>query len=240
MKDFFLKLSAAFFGLTLIISIVVLFSAGRQNNQPAENINQAASQSLNVNQNDMPPSPLAKNVVEQKDEPAEKNALLREPINRALERVTKKPFGIYISPQNSPISPERFVGYHTGADFEIFAGEENLDVPVFTVCTGPLVLKKTATGYGGVAAQKRSLNRQDVTVIYGHLRLASISASVGDEISAGSRLGILGKGKSVETDGERQHLHLSIHQGTAVNLLGYVSNVLQLGDWLNPVDYLTE
>src|SRR4030067_1140465 len=42
------------------------------------------------------------------------------PINRADERVTKKPFGIFITPQNSPIQPEKFSGFHTGADFENF------------------------------------------------------------------------------------------------------------------------
>ena len=39
-----------------------------------------------------------------------------EPIGQTEERITKKPFGIKISPENSPISPERFSGYHTGID----------------------------------------------------------------------------------------------------------------------------
>ncbi|MGE5392302.1 MAG: hypothetical protein ACM3NH_00970 [Candidatus Saccharibacteria bacterium] len=33
------------------------------------------------------------------------------------ERVTKKPFGIFVSPGHSPVDPERFRGYHTGTDF---------------------------------------------------------------------------------------------------------------------------
>ncbi|NTU99252.1 hypothetical protein HGA64_04600 [Candidatus Falkowbacteria bacterium] len=40
------------------------------------------------------------------------------PISDALSRVTKKPFGIKVSPKNSSVSPERFTGYHTGVDFE--------------------------------------------------------------------------------------------------------------------------
>ena len=33
-------------------------------------------------------------------------------------RITKKPFGIFITTQNSPVQPERFSGYHTGVDVE--------------------------------------------------------------------------------------------------------------------------
>src|SRR3989344_6907506 len=40
------------------------------------------------------------------------------PVDEFEERITKKPFGIFITPQNSPIKPERFSGYHTGVDVE--------------------------------------------------------------------------------------------------------------------------
>lgn len=40
------------------------------------------------------------------------------PIAEFEKRITKKPFGIYITPQNSPVQPERFTGYHTGVDVE--------------------------------------------------------------------------------------------------------------------------
>ena len=43
------------------------------------------------------------------------------------------------------------------------------------VCTGPLRLKEWATGYGGVAVEQCQLDKQTVTIIYGHLRLASIT-----------------------------------------------------------------
>jgi hypothetical protein len=52
------------------------------------------------------------------------------PMMRAGERVAKKPFGIFITPQSSPVQPEHFRGYHTGADFEIFPEELNVDVAV--------------------------------------------------------------------------------------------------------------
>jgi len=160
------------------------------------------------------------------------------PLNDALARVTKKPFGIYITPKNSPVSPEKFTGYHTGVDFEIKPGEENEDIAVSAVCSGKLLIKKSASGYGGAVVELCELNNQAVTIIYGHLKLSSISLLVGQEIAAGQTLGILGKGYSSETDGERKHLHLGIHQGTAINLLGYVQDKKLLDGWLNALDYI--
>ena len=43
---------------------------------------------------------------------------ITEPISDALSRVTKKTFGLYVSPGHSTIRPERFTCYHTGVDFE--------------------------------------------------------------------------------------------------------------------------
>jgi murein DD-endopeptidase MepM/ murein hydrolase activator NlpD len=160
------------------------------------------------------------------------------PVSDALTRVTKKPFGIYVRPGASPVSPERFQGYHTGVDFETTVAEQASDVTISAICAGPLVLKKWASGYGGVAVQSCRLGAQDVTVIYGHLRLSSISATVGQELKPGQALGVLGKGYSTETDGERKHLHLGIHQGSAIDIRGYVQNQADLGQWLDVRNYL--
>jgi hypothetical protein len=54
--------------------------------------------------------------------------------------VTKKPFGIRVSPSDSPVQPERFVGYHSGVDFEIKAGEEDQSLPVTAICAGEVKL----------------------------------------------------------------------------------------------------
>jgi murein DD-endopeptidase MepM/ murein hydrolase activator NlpD len=143
-----------------------------------------------------------------------------------------------VSPGNSPVSPERFQGYHTGVDFETTAAEQSSDVAISAICAGPLLLKKWATGYGGVAVQSCRLDAQDVTVIYGHLRLSSIGVTVGQKLEPGQALGVLGKGYSVETDGERKHLHLGIHKGTAINILGYVQKQADLGQWLDVRNYL--
>ncbi len=164
--------------------------------------------------------------------------LLSEPLKDSLARITKKPFGIFVTPQNSPVQPERFYGYHTGTDFEALAEKNNAEVPVYAVCDGPLLLKRTATGYGGAAVQACELENTDVTVVYGHLKLSSISQKTGDRIAQGQKLGILGKGYSAETGGERKHLHLSIRKGKNIALLGYVQNKTELNDWLDPEAYL--
>jgi len=160
------------------------------------------------------------------------------PLEKVAERVTKKKFGDFITPQNSPVQPERFSGYHTGTDFEIFPEETDAEVPVKAVCDGKLALKKTASGYGGVAVQNCMLGGSPVTAIYGHLKISSIKFNAGENISAGDTLGILGKGFSSETDGERKHLHLGFHRGAAVNILGYVQNQTELSGWIDPCLYV--
>lgn len=159
------------------------------------------------------------------------------PISRAGERVTKKPFGIFITPQNSPVQPERFSGFHTGADFETFPEEQNVDIPIYAIIPGKILVKRWASGYGGVLVESGEINGNAVTIIYGHLNLASINKNVGDTLSSGEKIGVLGKGYSQETDGERKHLHLGIHKGTGINILGYVNSQPQLAGWLDPCLY---
>lgn len=156
------------------------------------------------------------------------------PLDRAKERVTKKYFGLFITPQTSPVQPEHFTGFHTGTDFEIFSGEENIDVAVKAVCGGKLLTKKAATGYGGVMVESCELNGESITVVYGHMKLTSITYNAGDTISAGDTLGILGVAYSAETGGERKHLHLGFHKGTSINILGYVQSQAELSGWLDP------
>lgn len=163
---------------------------------------------------------------------------LQLPIANALARVTKKPFGIYVTPQNSPVSPEKFTGFHTGIDFETLPSEQNTEVPISAACSGKVLLKKWATGYGGVLIQACKLDGADVTIIYGHLDVASINIAVGQTLSVGDKIGVLGQGFSQQTDGERKHLHFGIHKGAGVNILGYVQNSADLTNWLDPQKYL--
>ncbi len=165
---------------------------------------------------------------------------LSEPISDARSRITKKPFGIYVTPKNSPVQPEQFTGYHTGVDFETTASEASIDIPIYALCDGKVLQKRSATGYGGILVQSCQLDNQPVTVVYGHLRLSSITALVGSELAHGDKIGVLGSGYTAETSGERKHLHLGIHQGTSVNITGYVSSKSQLEQWIDPATYLSK
>ncbi|MDZ4385308.1 MAG: M23 family metallopeptidase [Candidatus Moranbacteria bacterium] len=164
--------------------------------------------------------------------------IFQPPLDRAGERVSKKPFEIFITPQNSPIQPEKFRGYHTGADFEIFPEESDADVPVRAVCPGRLKAKEYANGYGGVAVESCELNGQPITAVYGHLKLASIRLVVGSDLKSGDIIGVLGTAYSAETSGERKHLHLGFHKGTSMNILGYVQSQSELSGWIDPCLYV--
>jgi hypothetical protein len=157
------------------------------------------------------------------------------PLADAQARVTKKPFGIRVSPSDSPVQPERFVGYHSGVDFEIKAGEEDQSLPVTAICAGEVKLVKWVSGYGGLLITSCEINKEAVTVLYGHLSLASITKKLGESVQVGEQVATLGQGFSRETDGERKHLHLGIHRGTATVLAGYVATEQQLAQWLDPV-----
>ena len=149
------------------------------------------------------------------------------PILEFKERITKKSFGEYISPQDSPIQKERFKGFHTGVDVE-YEDIKN-DVPVFAVCNGEIVLSKWVSGYGGTLI----LRCQENYYLYGHLNVNSIVEKT--KILKGEQMALLGKGDSIETDYERKHLHFSINKKSA-DLRGYVQNKDELSDWENPLE----
>ncbi|MFA5052060.1 MAG: M23 family metallopeptidase [Patescibacteria group bacterium] len=160
------------------------------------------------------------------------------PISDALNRITKKPFGIYVTPGNSPVQPEKFSGYHTGVDFETTAAEADIEVPITAACTGTVRVKQRVSGYGGVLIQDCTIDGRAVTVLYGHLNINAIMAKVGDTLQQSDVIGNLGTGYSTETDGERKHLHLGIHFGITIDYKGYVSSRDQLAGWLDAEKYL--
>lgn len=168
------------------------------------------------------------------------NKEFESPLDRPKDRITKKKFGTFVTPQNSPVQPERFTGYHTGIDFETFPDEKDTPVQVHAICSGPLQLKETASGYGGVAVQACQYQKEPVTVVYGHLKLSSITSAEGTSLKSGDVLGVLGAGYSVETDGERKHLHLDIHKGVEINIAGYVQSPSQLSSWIDPCQFFCE
>ncbi len=163
---------------------------------------------------------------------------LSMPISVGLSRVTKKPFGLKVSPDHSPVDNDIFYGYHTGIDFEVFAKEENADVPITAACDGKILVKSWAKGYGGLLVQSCKLDDEDVTVIYGHMKLDSITAKVGQTLEAGDTIGLLGDGFTKETDGRRKHLHFDIHKGSELDVHGYVATEDELVNWIDPTEYL--
>ena len=154
-------------------------------------------------------------------------------------RITKKPFGKYVTPSNSPVSPEKFTGYHVGADFELEENEDPHAMNVMAICTGKVLYKNWVNGYGGVLIQSCMYDDQPVTVLYGHLNIDSIQLAVGDALSKGIYIATLGEGYSKETDGERPHLHLGVHRGSSIELNGYAPDAASAFDgWIDPIELL--
>lgn len=162
---------------------------------------------------------------------------LLEPTVEFRERITKKPFGILITPETSPVQPERFRGYHTAVDVEF--GDVTNEVPVFAVAAGTVVQSGTASGYGGVLVIRHELPVGVRTVIYGHLDPASLPG-VGTQVQTGQPIGILGDGGTPETDGERKHLHFGIRADDAINIRGYVVTEDELAAWQDPLELFTK
>ncbi len=220
--------------VVLILIIATLFFVYLKNSeQPQNNQSKKNTISENVSQDNTS----SKNAG-QKGNQSVSQPELSPPLDQPKKRITKKPFGIFITPQDSPVQPERFLGYHTGVDFEVFPEEKETAVPVKAACAGKLISKKFVSGYGGTAVQQCRLENQPITVIYGHLDLESIEFRAGDNLSPADILGILGADKSAETDGERKHLHLAFHKGKEINYAGYVQNESQLSSWIDPCLYI--
>ncbi len=160
------------------------------------------------------------------------------PLKNMRDRVILKSFGMMITPQNSPVSPERFHGYHTGVDLEVSEDEKEIRVPVYAVCDGAMIAKERVGGYGGVVVQECVLQDIKMRVIYGHLSLGSIGSNVSDHIMRGEQIGILGSGYSEETDFERKHLHLSFYVKDQRDMRGYVQDQNELSQWVDPCEHI--
>ena len=157
---------------------------------------------------------------------------LNLPIAEFKDRITRKPFGLYVNPKNSPVSPEVFTGYHTAVDIEY--DDVATDVPVYAIADGEVVLARTASGYGGVMIIKMNTNGTDRSVVYGHLRPSSLP-NVGQRVTKGEQIGVLGTGYTSETDNERRHLHFGVLIDTRIDLKGYVQTETELSGWIDPL-----
>lgn len=81
--------------------------------------------------------------------------------------------------------------------------------------------------------QSCNLNNQKTTVLYGHLDLDSIKLQTDSDIKTGDFLGNLAPGGSVNSGGERKHLHLGVIKGESVDFRGYVQGRQELIGWLD-------
>lgn len=155
-----------------------------------------------------------------------------------VHRVTKKSFGSFITPATSLIPNDRFTGYHTGADFEVLANEDEQTMVVQAVCAGTIKRADWVSGYGGVIVQSCTLYNEPITVLYSHLNQATFTVQTGDRVTTGTPLASLGKGNTSQTDNERAHLHLSAHKGADVVLAGYTATKDGLVNWIDPLQLL--
>ncbi len=227
----------------LLVSALVL-SAGacsKSTNTSVSNGTSAAPANSNVNNaNAAMNASIANNV--NTAAPANVNATAKIvlPIAGFYDRVTKKPFGIYITSKTSPVQPERFSGYHAGADAETTSAEQSIDVPVYSIADGTVMYVNYVSGYGGVVMIQYDVNGETVTALYGHVRSSSVTAKKGDAVTSGQQIAVLGTGYSAETDGERTHLHFALLKGASTNVKGYMPQQSQLSAWYDPVQWLRD
>lgn len=161
-------------------------------------------------------------------------SLLFEPVKEFKERITKKLFGTYITPETSPVQLERFKGYHTGVDVEY--EDISQEVDVFAITNGTVIFSESASGYGGVLVIKHNINSQNILTLYGHLDPKSLPAQ-GSIVSGGQKVGVLGANETSETGGERKHLHFGMLKGTNIDFRGYVETQNELLTWYNPLEF---
>lgn len=179
------------------------------------------------------PTDSTKPVNESSPAPQAESSLV-EPVSNFKARITKKPFGIHITPQGSPVQPERFNGYHTGSDAEFT--DVNEEVPVRAIAAGSVVSSRTVDGYGGVMVITHNISNQNYVAIYGHLDPKSLRPT-GTNLTAGDQIGVLGEGGTNETDGERKHLHLALVKSQTPDLRGYVTTQAELSAWTDPATF---
>lgn len=220
----------------LCIAGVIFFLIRRPTSNPA--IANSANVSTNAATNLKTPEPVNTNLGAPSNTNVNPTVNVVVPIADYFNRVTKKPFGIYITPQNSPVHPEKFAGYHTGADAETTPSETSVDVPIFSIADGTVVFADHVNGYGGMMVIQSSVGGETITALYGHLRISAFTKKRGETVTRGEQMAVLGTGYSTETDGERKHLHLGIIKGTNINYQGYVDTQPQLSAWEDPVTWL--
>jgi murein DD-endopeptidase MepM/ murein hydrolase activator NlpD len=163
------------------------------------------------------------------------------PIGHFATRESDKKFDQYIDKKfylgRESTFPHQFIGYHAAIDLEISPSERNLPVPVYAVAPGKIVYAASVAGYGGLILEQ--LAGTGDTALYGHVKLTGLTFNIGDNVSGGRQLTELGDAFSLQTDGERKHLHFGIYKGTDLYFRGYETSQDVINTrWLNPTTYL--
>jgi murein DD-endopeptidase MepM/ murein hydrolase activator NlpD len=170
-------------------------------------------------------------------DPREPNVFgLVEPVDEFHERILLRPFGLFTTPETSPIPNDRFTGWHTAADVEFTDVVD--EVPVYAIANGVVIVSRRASGYGGVTVVRHETAQGPLLTLYGHLDPASMHAE-GTAVTQGQTLGQLGD--TPEENGfTRKHLHFGIIRGETVDLLGYVQHQGDLARWYNPIEFFPQ
>lgn len=162
------------------------------------------------------------------------------PLAHAEYRATPLGFGIEVTEEYTPLKiPERFRGFHTATDFEIFSDEQEDVVDVFAACDGMVVVSGFTGGYGGLIVQRCAVRGEDVTVLYGHLDQYAL-ARKGAYYKRGQKIAQLAPAYSKWSGRTRKHLHFAVHRGSDVEYLGYVDSEEELNQFVNPTRLLPQ
>jgi len=163
----------------------------------------------------------------------EDSLIILEPIGGFKEKITKKYFGLFITPQTSPVQPDKFDGYHNGVDVEYEGILQEISVRAIT--DGTVVFSDWVKGYGGVMVLNHTIDGKDYFVLYGHLDPQSMIKN-NIKVKAGDIIGVLGNDHSEETDGARKHLHFSVRPvENGLDFRGYVKTEEELAQWIDPL-----
>ena len=100
------------------------------------------------------------------------------PMDKYYERQSLKGFeqlidnNFYIGKEN--LFPfNRFYGYHSGIDLEVFSDEIDENVPIYALSSGTITFIGTLSGYGGVILEK--LDNENASALYGHVKIQNLS-----------------------------------------------------------------
>jgi hypothetical protein len=146
-------------------------------------------------------------------------------------------FGLFVTPDpaTNPIDPpERWTGYHSALDIEIYPDEIDKDVPVYAICDGSVIFTGEVGGYGGVLIQSCTYESEPITVLYGHIDPHRIEKHVEDNLQASDKIGFLSSHKTRDAGYNRKHLHLQLHRGSEILFRGYVSRPEDLVSYIDP------